>query len=309
MGAGSSSSRYIEGSDKFIASVVMPLYYVPNAKLTELDTKLLTRTWRQITESTSEEFQRKDKEGGDAFAYTSCLTWFSAVFTARFFDIHHLSAQMFTGGLDRCIVGVLSVLIASMGEEKKFQEVLAGLSQSHNARGVKLMEYGVIGDVLFWTVKHCIGAIAYTPEVELAWIKFYSMILSVIIPLAVAAGRQVSPGSQDRVRLGSDGRGTEGMPRQKFISDDMSNLYREDEFERSSAQGLSRPPGDRASKLSLIGTQRSGEYIMRLGYRPLSGAITPTGKCDSPAMKLFGTTSTTGASSSGDEEPPYNAAL
>jgi hemoglobin-like flavoprotein len=50
---------------------------------------------------------------------------------------------------------------------------------------VKAIEYGVVGDVLFWCIKTCIGAEAFTPAVELSWVKIYSKMLQVIVPVAV----------------------------------------------------------------------------------------------------------------------------
>lgn len=44
---------------------------------------------------------------------------------------------------------------------------------------------GLFGEVLFWTIKSCLGSEVYTVQTHLAWIKFFSKILAVIIPLVV----------------------------------------------------------------------------------------------------------------------------
>lgn len=43
-----------------------------------------------------------------------------------------------------------------------------------------------MGEVLFWSIKQCIGAELYTPDVHVAWIKVYSRMLKTMVPVAVA---------------------------------------------------------------------------------------------------------------------------
>lgn len=57
--------------------------------------------------------------------------------------------------------------------------------ESHNDRGVKSVEYGVVAEVLLWALRYTIGNDAYTPQVHYAWIKIISRMLSVMIPVAV----------------------------------------------------------------------------------------------------------------------------
>lgn len=45
---------------------------------------------------------------------------------------------------------------------------------------------GIVGDVLFWAIRHCIGDGAYTYGVHGAWIKIYSRMLRSMVPVAVA---------------------------------------------------------------------------------------------------------------------------
>jgi hypothetical protein len=44
---------------------------------------------------------------------------------------------------------------------------------------------GIIGDVMFWSVKKCIGE-AYCEDTHSAWVKIFSKMLSVIVPVSVA---------------------------------------------------------------------------------------------------------------------------
>lgn len=43
----------------------------------------------------------------------------------------------------------------------------------------------IMGEVLLFTIKKCIGPAAYTPEVHFGWAKIYSLILDVIVPNVV----------------------------------------------------------------------------------------------------------------------------
>jgi hemoglobin-like flavoprotein len=54
---------------------------------------------------------------------------------------------------------------------------------------VKAVEYGIIGDVLFYTLEITAGAL-YSPPVEACWKKVYSSMLAIIVPLAVSYERK-----------------------------------------------------------------------------------------------------------------------
>ena len=45
---------------------------------------------------------------------------------------------------------------------------------------------GVVGDVLFWTVRRVVGDDHYTVELHNAWVKVYSRMLKVLVPAGVA---------------------------------------------------------------------------------------------------------------------------
>ena len=51
--------------------------------------------------------------------------------------------------------------------------------------GVKAVEYGVIGETLFWTLEKCVGEEAFTVDVHMAWIHVMSRILKTMVPVAL----------------------------------------------------------------------------------------------------------------------------
>ena len=84
---------------------------------------------------------------------------------------------------------------------------MSELTVRHCERGVKAIEYGVVGDVLFWCIKTCVGNAAFTKQVEVAWVKIYSKMLQVIVPVAVAherAGKYLSSTIRQKYSTVSD---------------------------------------------------------------------------------------------------------
>lgn len=42
-------------------------------------------------------------------------------------------------------------------DDKRFYAAISKLVDKHNKRGVKAIEYSIVGDVLFWTLKIVLG--------------------------------------------------------------------------------------------------------------------------------------------------------
>ena len=80
---------------------------------------------------------------------------------------------------------MISLSISLLDDKPKFEETMLNLADAHNKRGVRANEYGIVGEVLFYSVKKCIGT-AYTPEVHYAWVRVFSRMLKYIVPKAVA---------------------------------------------------------------------------------------------------------------------------
>lgn len=45
---------------------------------------------------------------------------------------------------------------------------------------------GIVGEVLFWALRLVVGTEAYTDELHSAWVKVYSRMLRVIVPVAIS---------------------------------------------------------------------------------------------------------------------------
>jgi hypothetical protein len=85
-----------------------------------------------------------------------------------------------------------------MDDEAKFTERLKGLAESHCRMGVKSSEYAYIGDVMFWTLKTCLGP-AYDGKTHTAWVKIFSKMLKIIVPISISYELKNNTAQRQRV--------------------------------------------------------------------------------------------------------------
>ena len=180
-----SDKSYLSKSDNEIVSLMMPVFFTFD-EVTKEDAILATESWKLIVDEKSDHFNQLKLDQN--FKYTSCILYFFDVFYDRLFDVHPLCEPMFKSGIKaqgRFLVKMISLSVSLLDDKKKFEETMINLANAHNKRGVRANEYGIVGEVLFYSVKKCIGP-AYTPNVHLAWIKIFSRMLKYIVPTAVA---------------------------------------------------------------------------------------------------------------------------
>jgi hemoglobin-like flavoprotein len=184
---GGASTKYVEGTHEAIVSIMMPVYFINNAVVTPADITNATSSWDLIINDTSPQF-RKNKEKDPGFTHLSCVSWFFSNFYARLFDVNPLCKPLFKTGLQsqgKFLIKMVSLTLSQLGDQTQFAKTMKELTIRHSEKGVKAIEYGVVGDVLFWCIKTCIGPEAFTAAVELSWVKIYSKMLQVIVPVAV----------------------------------------------------------------------------------------------------------------------------
>ena len=61
---------------------------------------------------------------------------------------------------------------------------------------------GVVGDVLFWSLRRCLGA-DYDYPSHLAWVRIFCSMLKIIVPLAIQWEMKNGDAQIDRLRLRS----------------------------------------------------------------------------------------------------------
>jgi len=92
---------------------------------------------------------------------------------------------MFTNAAQgRFFVKMISLSLSLLEDKAGFVKTLTKLTETHNQRGIKAVEYGVVGEVILWTLRYCLGD-DYTPEIHLCWLRILCRMLKVMIPVAV----------------------------------------------------------------------------------------------------------------------------
>lgn len=93
---------------------------------------------------------------------------------------------LFKGDLQvqgRALVRMISVCLDCLDAPDDFNSNLERLAKSHAQKGVVVKEYFLVGEVLIWTLDKCLGAQLDNAS-RGVWLKIYSKMLSVIIPVA-----------------------------------------------------------------------------------------------------------------------------
>lgn len=96
------------------------------------------------------------------------------------------------------LTGLFSFIFTVIDQEEQFNERLIQLARSHAAMHVRPVEYAIIGEVLFHTLKKCLGS-SYTQKVHEAWVKLFSKMLSVIVPEALSCEMDTNPRQSQQI--------------------------------------------------------------------------------------------------------------
>jgi hemoglobin-like flavoprotein len=169
-----------------IVLLMMPVYYHASAEVTNRDITACQNVWNLILEDQSPSFLEYKKATDNP--PPTCIIWFYHVFYERLFNIHPLCRPLFTKGVESVgsfLVQMVSMSLSQLRDVTKFKKTMTSLAARHCERGVKASEYGVIGEVLFYSLKKCLGEEIYTNSVETSWKKIYSVMLREIVPLVV----------------------------------------------------------------------------------------------------------------------------
>jgi hypothetical protein len=123
-----------------------------------------------------------------------------------------MSKPMFKAGLKsqgKFLVKMISLSLSTLLDKSKFVDTMNKLAEVHNGRGVKSIECknrlllfdtllvlfqfnfvyndfvdGIVGDVLFWSLRKCLGS-EYDAETHKAWVRIFCSMLKVLVPNAV----------------------------------------------------------------------------------------------------------------------------
>lgn len=200
MGSGSSYSISPEQSYEDIFSAVAPLYYTTDPVTVE-DLVSCQMTWNHIINNTAPKYAevKSDKD----FTHVSCISWFYTVFYNRLFDIHPVCKHLFTRGIQsqgKFLVKMITMALSQATDAVKFKALMEDLAHKHCQWGVRAIEYGIVGDVLFYSL-HAVLGDAYTNAVEQSWCRVYSTMLSLILPVVIRYERESIPKQRNTKEL------------------------------------------------------------------------------------------------------------
>lgn len=204
MGGASSVPKAELSSDQAaLVRLILPLYYSEEGIVQE-EVDLAKSGWDKILNDSSPEYlRRKSEDGAFAEEYPSCATWFFSVFYARLFDVHPAAKPMFRSGLKsqgKFLIQLMTLALTLVLKQEKLDKVMLDLAEKHNERGVKAIEYGIVGEVLFYTLRTVLGVVVFDAEVYFIWTKIFSRLLKIMVPCALA--HELACGINQETRLG-----------------------------------------------------------------------------------------------------------
>mmetsp|Transcript_18267 Transcript_18267/g.18341 ORF Transcript_18267/g.18341 Transcript_18267/m.18341 type:complete len:220 (-) Transcript_18267:490-1149(-) len=177
----------VNQSEEELVELMMPPYYIKNVIVTDSDIAVGRLSWKKISDGSSQAYMAM-KESPD-FTESSCLTWFYSEFYGRMFDINPGARPLFKTNLmsqGRVLMGIITTALNQLKNSDKFHALLVNLTHLHSQRGIRGMQYGIAGDVLFWTLRKVLGSEDFDEETYKAWIHIFSYMLSIMVPVAVA---------------------------------------------------------------------------------------------------------------------------
>ncbi len=188
---GSSSSVFSGGHGLTIemcVGLVMPLYYTTDP-VEEEDITRGRISWNLIVDDTSPEFLLK--KGTPECSDISALSWFFTIFYNRLFDVHPSCRPLFKNNIQtqgKALAKIITFLLHPHNDPQKLQDNLVDLAIRHvTIYHVKAHEYGILGEVLLYSICKVVGISAFDADTLTSWIRIYSMVITVIVPFHVKA--------------------------------------------------------------------------------------------------------------------------
>lgn len=172
--------------DHAAVKLMLPVYY-SSAALTREDILMASNSWDLIESGAVPEYIRLQQcTPREEFPFTTAAAWFSNVYFSRLFDVHPLSRSMFLDPRvrQRFLSSFMGFVFTAVTDKANFKKKFSLLAITHCHRGVKAIEYGIIGEVMFWSLRFCLREL-YDKDTHNAWVKLFSTMLAVIIPVAV----------------------------------------------------------------------------------------------------------------------------
>lgn len=197
----------VKDSAKDIVKLMMPVYY-NDSPCTREERDAASAVWQMILSNSAPAFLEQRKASQEFYRrFTTSIMYFSHCFYARLFNIHPMARDLFKDmkSQGKFLVKMISLSLSEINDGAKFEQTLVKLAEIHNERGVKAVEYGVVGEVLIFAIRQTVGPDAFNPNVHIAWVKIYSRMLKTMVPVAVAHELRDNSAQQRRFLTNSMG--------------------------------------------------------------------------------------------------------
>jgi hemoglobin-like flavoprotein len=185
-----SSDKYIASRDiTEVVKCMMPLYYHTDEVIVS-DIITCDRTWQSIMNSSAACIPALRSLSPGRLTHGPEL--FREAFFSRFFNVHPAAEPMFSDAAvqsGKFIGSMIALCFTQLDDPKAFRKKVVSMAEDHCHMGVRTVEYGVVGDVLFHCIELFLGKEAYTRAVERSWLKIFSSLLRIIVPIAVTFER------------------------------------------------------------------------------------------------------------------------
>jgi hemoglobin-like flavoprotein len=156
-------------------------------------------TWASTHRTTSSTLLSEDSTRSSTF---TPLVMFYDVFYDRLFDVAPGVRPLFKSSMKtqgKALVKMIGMAITVLDNSDSLVPALEALAERHIGYGARIPHYGVVGEVLMWTLEYCFGPAVFTEEVMTAWLTVYSLMMAVMIPVAYREEQKLN--KKDRIGL------------------------------------------------------------------------------------------------------------
>lgn len=99
--------------------------------------------------------------------------------------------------------------LAMTDNRTEFERSMERLAADHYEKGIKAVEYGIMGETLFWALRRALGPTVYDTATHSVWVRIYSEMLTIIVPKVIDFELSNGYLEADRRCLPTDGAITE----------------------------------------------------------------------------------------------------
>jgi len=244
MGGGLGSQKKINGTQKNLdaeevgevvadsfdnrLNKVKPEYYT-DVRLNEDDIRLAKIAWGIImSPGSSAPFQKLKSEDSVNFKHRTSIAWFYDEFSTKFFKLcpqasSYANADIVIHG--KLVAGLITTVLKYVDDPENLRHQLANNATIYSHKGVKSDHYSSMGTALFESLELVIGKSnsegpSFDEPTKNAWIKVYSSMLDIMLPVAVQyeIDQETNNSNSNSINWAGFSRSKENSPRQKAPS-------------------------------------------------------------------------------------------